>query len=469
MKNICLSLLLILSCFRLMAQDTLYRFSEKQCIQLVKTFHPLAKQAQLDVAIQAAEQRKARAAFDPVLDASKGQKILGGSNYYEYQTWNIDIPTWYGIELEAGQEQFNGDRLSNERTSGNLSYAGISFSVLQNLMIDKRRAYLKQAGILLDQSRFEQNNAINDLLYEALQAYWEWAQAYAEREVIQKGMKNAEQRLVFTRQQVMIGERAGIDSVEAQVQFQYFQQQNYEAEWRLQQARYVLSAFLWQDDKTPYVLPNNIQPEFPASSPAIISNNLEQEDFFLNELFDTHPALNAYQQKINYWQVSRQLARQELLPKLDVQYRFLNKKNNAVFSEAFPLLNNNFQYGVKFNMPLRLSEGRADVRITKLKQEQTRFDLYNKQQLLANKVKANYTGVKVLAAQWQLQQDLVSNQLKLQTGEEIRFQQGESSLFLMNSREQKTIEAQQKEAAIKAKFYKQKASLMWSAGLLYAL
>ncbi|MBU3677022.1 MAG: hypothetical protein FGM54_07580, partial [Chitinophagaceae bacterium] len=116
MKNIGLSLLILCYWLNLQAQDTLYLFSEKQCIHLVKTFHPLAKQAQLDVAVQLAEQRKARAAFDPVFDASKGQKILSGSNYYEYQTWNIGIPTWYGIALEAGQEQFNGDRLSNERT-----------------------------------------------------------------------------------------------------------------------------------------------------------------------------------------------------------------------------------------------------------------------------------------------------------------------------------------------------------------
>lgn len=469
MRPICLSLFIILWQTTVLAQNTLFRFSEKECIQLVKTFHPIAKQANLDVSIQAAEQRKARAAFDPVFDASMGQKILSSSNYYEYQTWNIGIPTWYGIALEAGQEQFNGERLSNERTSGNLSYAGISFSVLQNLMIDKRRAYLKQAGILLEQSRFEQNNAINDLLYDALQAYWEWAQAYAEREVIQKGMINAEDRLKFTRKQVIIGERAGIDSVEANVQWQYFQQQNYEAEWRLQQARYYLSSFLWQDDKTPFVIPANVQPDSMVVSPFDISNQIDSEDFFINQLIDSHPALNAYKQKINYWQISRQLAKQELLPKLDVQYRFLNKKNNAVFNDAFPLLNNNFQYGVKLNMPLRLSEGRADVRITQLKQEQTRYALYNKQQQLINKVKANYSGVKILAAQWQLQQSLVSNQIKLQQGEEIRFQQGESSLFLMNSREQKTIEAQQKEAALKAKFFKQKASLMWSAGLLYAL
>ena len=466
MKPLLIACLLLCGYTLAFSQDTTYTLSEKQFLRMVQLYHPVARQAQIGVEQREAERLKARGAFDPILNASQGAKTLTNSNYYRYQSWDLDIPTWYGISLEAGQERYNGDRLSNERTEGNLSYAGISFSVLQNLVLDKRRAYLKQASILIQQSEAEQQQILNDLLYDALQQYWLWAQAYAEWEVVLIGVKNAEQRFNFTRRQVQIGERAAIDSVEALVQWQYFQQQALEANMKREQARWQLSAFLWLANKEAYTLPEQTKPEWPTQTPLETIDTLPNESHYVDAVFNLHPELNVYQQKLRYLQVSRQLAFQSLLPKLDVQYRFLNKSLPNVFNEAVPLLNNNYQYGVKFNMPLRLSEGRADMRLTALKQEQTRLDISNKQNMLINKVRTSYLGVQQLAQQWDIQSQLLRNQIRLQNGEEIRFQQGESSMFLVNSREQKTIEAQQKQVALLAKFFKQKATLMWSAGLL---
>ena len=59
------------------------------------------------------------------------------------------------------------------------------------------------------------------------------------------------------------------------------------------------------------------------------------------------------------------------------------------------------------------------------------------------------------------------NFLILQRGEEIRFQAGESSLFLINARENKTLEALQKLQELKAKFFKTATTLQWAAGQLW--
>lgn len=54
----------------------------------------------------------------------------------------------------------------------------------------------------------------------------------------------------------------------------------------------------------------------------------------------------------------------------------------------------------------------------------------------------------------------------LQKGEETRFLNGESSLFLINSREQKTLEAKQKWVELQAKNQKSLVDIKWSAGML---
>jgi hypothetical protein len=64
------------------------------------------------------------------------------------------------------------------------------------------------------------------------------------------------------------------------------------------------------------------------------------------------------------------------------------------------------------------------------------------------------------------QNSLLENLHALQKGEEVRFANGESSLFLINAREQKTIEAEQKTIELKAKYQKSAIGVRWAAGLL---
>ena len=81
-------------------------------------------------------------------------------------------------------------------------------------------------------------------------------------------------------------------------------------------------------------------------------------------------------------------------------------------------------------------------------------------------IKNYFNELQTLRRQVMLQEKAYNNYLVLQRGEEIRFQAGESSLFLINARENKTLEALQKLQELKAKYYKTENALQWSAGLL---
>jgi outer membrane protein TolC len=50
--------------------------------------------------------------------------------------------------------------------------------------------------------------------------------------------------------------------------------------------------------------------------------------------------------------------------------------------------------------------------------------------------------------------------------EEKRFENGESSLFLINSRENKALESQEKLIELKTKYYKSIFALQWISGKL---
>jgi outer membrane protein TolC len=71
-----------------------------------------------------------------------------------------------------------------------------------------------------------------------------------------------------------------------------------------------------------------------------------------------------------------------------------------------------------------------------------------------------------LRKQIDIQEKAYKNYLALQRGEEIRFQTGESSLFLINARENKTLEALQKLQELRTKYLVAANEIQWAAGLL---
>jgi outer membrane protein TolC len=144
----------------------------------------------------------------------------------------------------------------------------------------------------------------------------------------------------------------------------------------------------------------------------------------------------------------------------------LGKGFNLLNSSLQPLFQNNFQYGVQFSMPLRLSEGRGQYRIAKYRIQQTELDRDLKQKLIQNKVSMEFQQLTQIQKQLSIQQSLLRNQEGLLDGENIRFTNGESSLFLVNNREQKVIETKQKLIALSSKYLQQKIKLRWASGIL---
>ncbi|MBC7848702.1 MAG: transporter, partial [Chitinophagaceae bacterium] len=60
--------------FSLSAQDSVKKISISQVMQIVKEYHPVAKQATIIIEKAAADLTIARSGFDPLLNAGTGEK-----------------------------------------------------------------------------------------------------------------------------------------------------------------------------------------------------------------------------------------------------------------------------------------------------------------------------------------------------------------------------------------------------------
>jgi outer membrane protein TolC len=433
--------------------------TNEEVIAIVKKFHPVAKSAQLGVRIANATVLSSRGAFDPVFKHSNAQKEFGGLDYYNERQTELKVPTWYGIDLYAGTEYISGGRVSAEKTLGAVSYVGASMPVLQNLLFDKRRAALQQAKWLVDQSEAEQRAAVNTLLRDALHTYWEWWEAHQVLRLVDSSLANATARLSFVRKAHLLGDRAAIDTVEALTQVQTFEVARAEAISQLQKAQFELSAFLWRENNEPYGLPDNV---VPADTPPV-------QPPLLDELLTTaalHPDIQKGLAKIGSLRVERRLKFQSLLPKVEVKYNQLGKGYDIWKTAQGTYFQNNYRYGLNVSVPLRLSEGRGEYQKSRLKLDQAVVEQSNKQIQVQVKVKQYYTEWQQTLQQLRTQVSAVANYATLQRGEDVKFNTGESSLFLVNAREQKTLEARQKLVQLEAKNRRALASLRWAAGVL---
>lgn len=433
---------------------------------IVRQYHPVAKQATIGVDMAKADITVARGGFDPQLSVNSSRKTFDGIDYYSHTSPELKIPTWYGIEVLAGTEYLRGSRTDPQETLGRTGFVGVSVPLLKNLLMDKRRAALQQAKIFSQLSEAARQTALNDLQYDALAAYWKWAQYHQVYNVLQEVVSANEKRLGLVKNAWRLGDRPAIDTTEALTQLQQFEYLRNEAWLDFQNAGVELSAFLWQADNQPYLLPTDVRPDSNWQQTPMLASLIESEQVLIDLANANHPDLKQYNFKLAALEVEKKLKFQELLPVLNLKYNQLGKGYDLAKTTVQPLFDNNFQFGVSFAVPLRLSQGRGEYRKAKLKILDTEYGLQNKRLLVQNKIKTYRNEALTLLQQIQLQQNALLNYQTLQRGEETRFFNGESSLFLVNSRETKKLEAQQKLIEVKAKFLKALASLQWATGVL---
>lgn len=431
--------------------------TESEFIAIVKKYHPVVKLSDNNIRIAKWDIISAKGAFDPQWQSERFGKAFDGTKYYDQTSHEIKIPTWYGIDIYAGQETINGDRTNPQETKGSLTYYGISVSPIQNLVMDKRRAALLLAKNYFQLSAVEQQIAINDLLKEALETYWNWWEQFHIYELMNKGLANAKKRLEFVKSASQLGERPAIDTLEAFTQVQYFTIKVSEAFTELFKTQIILSSFLWTDNLSTVTISSDVIPEnISTASPVILDDVLNNTT--------NHPELMQYNYKLNGLNIERRLKFQLLLPEVKFKYNQPGRSFSKLFNEAW--FTNNYNYGISISMPLRLSEGRSEYAKTKLKIQNAQVEQKNRLVQLQVNVKQHFNQWQQLNAQVSTQEQLVKNYFSLQQGEEIKFINGESNLFLTNARELKFIESEEKLIELRSKKQQAYVKLYWSAGLL---
>lgn len=446
-------------------QDSLKVLDLAQVYQLVAAFHPLARQADLINTGVDRELQMARGGFDPKLHADFGNKDYKGKNYYDLLDAYVKVPTWVGLDITGGYQRNMGLNLSsvdNTADGDGYYYMGASLPVGAGLFLDQRRAMVQQAKIGLVMGQAERDKAIFKLLLQVNKDYWTWFEAWQNLQNNQLGYDLAIERYRAVKVRAEAGDLARIDTVEALITVQDRQIGLRQAQLDLQQARLAFEVHLWGDDDQPRVLRPDVRPFLPITS---TMRGLMPLDQLLDLARSRHPEIRKLQAKLDQLEVDRRLSIEMLKPVVNLKYNFLSTNVGSDDNKRTTFSTRDYKFGVEASMPLLFRKERGKLGINKIKISQGQLELVQQRRSIENEVRASAAELETLTNLVQQQQAMVTNYQTLRDAEVEKFQNGESSLFIVNSRESKLIEGKVKLASLQSKYQKARAYLLWATGI----
>ncbi len=429
--------------------------------------HPFANQAFLLEKSAAAALLSAKGGFDPKTFTTYSAKDFKGKHYYSFTEAGVKVPTWAGIEMKGAYNIARGNFLNSEReipANGQASL-GIHWTLGQGLVLDDRRANLRRANIGIDQNDAEQENMLNVLVYEGVKSYWNWVLFENQLVVTTEAQRQATLRLIAVRESYLEGDKPAMDTLEAYIQLQNRQLDRNFALTDAQNAKIALQFYYWSDAQAP------IDTALFGNAPLLVLTlytNIPNIDSLVTEAMLQHPDLRIYNADLRLLDIEKRLKFEKTKPVFDLNYNILG----AGWS-FFPtggvagagVLANDLKWGIDFSYPIPNRKARGDLQMTKIKIDQTNLKVLEKRQSIENKIRQYGNELGMLSRQIAVYRSLVDNYKLLLDAENTKFVLGESSIFLINTREQKWLESQVKYLKLLSEFRKTEAALRWASGI----
>ncbi len=430
-------------------------------LEIVEKNHPVFFQAGQLGRMAQANMMMSRGGLDPKFNGDWNAKSFDGKEYYNLLDLGIKVPTWIGVDVKAGYERSTGVFLDNsdELPDAGLYYAGISVPLGKGLLIDDRRTAIRQAKIFQESTEQVQVQMKNRVTYQALLSYLDWQESYFHLQVAQEGVDIAESRFDASVVSFQNGDKPAIDTLESLISVQNRVIQLRKAEQDYVKAVYELNNFLWIQGETPLELEDQTVPE--EISEERFEREIDSLYLVKDLLLSKHPDILSYDYKISDLELERRLAVESLKPDVRVEY------NPLYESQGSFLPRENYKLGLFASYPLLVRKERGKIGMLKAKIAETGYDLDMETTKIRNKIEVYYNLQQQIGEQNLVLNRTVENYRRLVEAENLKFSIGESSIFLLNSREVNYLESRNKLIAGRSNQLRTRAIFLFASGLIY--
>jgi outer membrane protein TolC len=435
----------------------------KEFLKTVYVNHPDAIQAGLLMEEAYAAQKFAKGAFDPRIFAHNHEKVFGGTHYYSRVEAGISMPLNPGIDLKGGYNLASGLYLNPDQKipAAGLGSFGLDLNLGKGLFFDQRRFDLKNSDLQISFNEALRLRFLNDLILEASASYFNWTFQYNSILAYRQAVELAKVRFEAVKESYVYGDMAAADTLEAYLEYQNRLNLLTFAEINFQNSTLDVNSFYWDDDQTVKRLDSGYLPE---NSPGEVFYSFPVQSSLTEFILQNHPELLEVSVKRAQIDLERKLALEGFKPEVQLKYRYL--LNDQQIPDATNPLAENMNWGVNFSFPLFLRQARGKMDGILIKRMQNDLKGISKLNELSFKMEAFFAERENLEKQLDLVRDVVKNHERLVQIENRKFEIGESSLFLINNRESRLIDAKINLAKIEYQIGIIDFKMLWAIGKL---
>jgi outer membrane protein TolC len=431
---------------------------------IVESNHPVAQQARLVAAQARSASREAWGAFDPKVSLSSSQKAFKGQPYYNYLDASLKVPTPLGSDLKLGFERAVGPKVSADRSTppNGLLSLGLSIPLGQRLITDERRTALTSARAMRDAGDAEQRSMLNKLLLDAAKSYGNWYASSRRFQIADDGVRLAAFRFEAVAARVRNGDSAPIDTLEAALEVQRRTVLRAEADVELRAAAMIASTYLWDAEGRPIELDSASRPVLDGLETTPVDTTRLVR--WLALVAERHPELRKAEAKLRVANAERLLAWQGMLPLAEASMASLAGREDARQLTSSGRWGDNYKAGLEVQSSLLLLKERGKAARSAQKAEFARWDRDELRRELAIGVRIALNDVMLLERVLSTQRSNVRAATLLRDAEQQRFENGESTLLLVNLRERVVLDEATKLAALEGKLGAARAALVVAIG-----
>ncbi|WP_137166044.1 TolC family protein [Salinimonas lutimaris] len=412
------------------------------------TAHPKVMAMREQGAQAQAKIDKADAAFDPYFSQKVSSRVSG---YYsgDVLTTGVSKPlAFMNGEVFTQYQLADGDfpvyEAEYETLSAGEFRVGISLSLLQGRDTDARRTGLQTARLSLQEWQARYNASVNDQLYVATSTYLKWYESSLKLKALGEMTTALKAGETALKRRVEQGDAARIALDDYQNSLLEVELLKADTE----QAQAIALAKLRYFMTSPGTLaaPGEHRPDWP-----FLLNETRIGD--LRRALNGHPLQVSMQAGLNKQQAEYDLARNNLLPKLDMQASVGRDVGSGVKS----LEGTETKVGLSFSYPLGNRKARAEESALAAKVREVQFKIEDLRQKLIQQFDANVANWQQSKKVLDLRQQARALAERLQNAERTRFNAGDADMFILNARQTKLIKARMD--AIKAHVARRQAEL----------
>ncbi|MEQ9405239.1 MAG: TolC family protein [Cyclobacteriaceae bacterium] len=468
------SLLLIACTYKqLSAQDSLAsdtsRLSLESVLKMTMAFHPVVKQADLNLENADAIILEAKGQLDPKLALDYNLKDFKETEYYNILSTSFKVPTQIGIDPKVEFSRNRGDFLNPENFISNSTdnrqvAVGFSIPIGKGLFFDERRNTIQQAKAFSQIAKADQLKEINKILFSVVKDYWEWYYSYRKQELLAQAIVLAENLFDRTLIDYEFGEAAVVDTLQAKINYQKRIVDFQKSVLEVQLSKLNLSRHFWSNDLIPLEIAENVLPD---SSSLFITPTDDQLATNVRNAMESHPEIQKLEGKKEQLNFDLRWRRESLKPQVDLSYSFIDAPLDPDFSSRSIDFGENYKLGVDFSIPIFLRKERGKLQQTKVKLLSNDYSLAQNQVNIKNSIFGKFAESITLQELLSQYQGVSDNYRRLLNAEIINLQNGEADLFKINIQQDKYIEAQIDFYEAFMKWEKSKADYLHAAGIPY--